>query len=195
MTRRGNRGGRAAPNPAATVRELKSVERRLTNRMMGHSFTPSMEPTAFVQKPWNSWTFERTDTTTAQLEAVLVTVGNIITQIQGRNGLSTDNKIVLKIQDAVIWCTAAGLIQPDIECTFYELNEKTVLPQQPRSIQRDLGTLNRPAKCGYRFPLADSKEIIFEDEAALLVTSAVAVAEGSLVTTRLHVLWQFQTGQ
>lgn len=191
MTRR-RTNRRAGPNPSATQQELRAVERRLTNRMMGHSFKPSMEPTAFVQRPWNSWTFERTNTTTGELEGVGITIANIISQIQSRNGLDSDNKVVLKIQSAAIWCTAAGLIQPDIECKFYELNEKTVLPQQPRSVQRDLGTLNRPAKCGYVFPLADSKEIIFDDESALLVTVATAVAVGSVVTTRIHVLWQFQ---
>jgi len=193
MSNRGrNFRGPAKPTSGVTHAELKRAERRLTNRMMGHRFTPSMEPGAFVQRPWNSWTFERTSITTGDFEGIGISVSDIITQIQGRNKLDSDNKIVLKIQWAAHWCTAAALIQPDMECKFYELNEKTVLPQQPRSIQRDLGTLNRPAKCGYTYPLADSKEIIFDDESALLVTVATPTASGSNVTTRIHVLWQFQ---
>lgn len=164
----------------------------MNDRMMGHRYVPAVDPPTFVQRPWNSWTYEKTETTTGEFEGVGITVADITGQIQGRNGLTVDNKIVIKIVDAAIWCTAASLIQPDLEAKFYELNEKTVSPQQPRSIQRDLGTLNRPAKCGYVWPVADSKEIIYSAENALLVMVGTPVDIGSKVTLRVHVLWQFE---
>lgn len=188
-----NRGRRQNRGPRTNVlTQMRTMERRINRRMMGHDFVPSIDPGTFVQRPWNSWTYERTDFSESEFQGLSVTVTDIMNQILGKNKVPEGGKVVIKIQKSAIWCTAASLIQPDVECKFYELNEKTVAPQQPRSIQRDVGTLNRPAKCGYVFPVADSKEILYSAEGALLVTVATPATTGSKVTTRINVLWQFE---
>jgi len=193
MNSRRGRNSRGRTTQAANLTEqMRAMERRLNHRMMGRAFIPTIDPGTFVQKPWNSWTFERTDFTTGAFEGVFVTVEDIMNQILGKNKVPSGGKVVIKIQRSALWCTAASLIQPDVEAKFYELNEKTVAPQQPRSIQRDVGTLNRPAKCGYVYPMADSKEILYSAEGALVVCVGTPADIGSKLTTRVNVLWQFE---
>jgi len=164
----------------------------MDHRISGVKYTPAYDPPTFVERPWNSWTFSRTDFTTATFESVPITISDIMTQIAGRLGVDAD-RLVVKIQRAAVWCTVADvLLQPDLSCSFYEVSEKTVTPQMARSSQRDLGTLNRPAKCGYVYPMVDQKEIVYKAEDALLVVNSVAAAIGSRVTTRVNVLWNSQ---
>merc|ERR1711915_908244 len=160
--------------------------------MRGVKYLPALVPPTFVEKPWNSWTFNRTDFTSSALESVPVTVADVITQISGKLSVSAD-RLVIKIQRAAVWCTvAATLLQPDLAVSFYEVSEKQVIPQMARSEQRDQGTLNRPARCGYIYPMADQKEIIYKLEDALLIMNSVATNTGSYVTSRVHVLWNVQ---
>jgi len=167
--------------------------RNMEHRMTGARYVPKPDPPTFVEKPWNSWTFNRTSVTSADEQSDPITVADIITQISNKLAINAD-RLVVKIQRAAVWCTAAStLLQPDLSCSFYEVSEKTVTPQMARSEQRDLGTLNRPAKCGYIYPMVDQKEIIYKAEEQLLVVNAIAETSGSLITARVHVLWNVQT--
>ncbi len=169
--------------------ELRDIKRSIA----GAKFVPKPDPPTFVEKPWNPWTFNRTARTTAEEMSMPITVADVITQISNKLGLTAD-RLVVKIQRAAVWCTVGDTIfQPDISCSFYEVSEKTVAPQMARSEQRDLGTLNRPARVGYIYPMVDQKEIIYKAEEQLLILNAVAETTGSLITVRVHVLWNVQS--
>ena len=159
--------------------------------MSGRRYVPAADPSTFIEKPWNSWTFERTNITTSAFEPTLITIADVLTQISGKLGVSAD-RLIVKVQRVAVWCTAAGLLQPDVACSFYELSEKTVVPQMVRSQQRDLGTLNRPARCGYIYPMVDQKEIIYKLEEQLIISNSVATSIDSRVTTRVSILWNVQ---
>lgn len=187
---RGKRNnGSSRASGTVSQRQLREMEHRIS----GARYTPAIEPPTFVEKPWNSYTFSRSDVTTAGLESVPITVADIITQVSNKLAVNAD-RLVIKIQRAAVWCTvAATLLQPDMSCSFYEVSEKTVVPQMARSEQRDLGTLNRPARCGYIYPMVDQKEIIYKAEEQLLVVNSVPVTSGSIVTTRVAILWNVQS--
>lgn len=182
------RGTRGAPNAVAMVR-------RLENRVSGHRFTPSPFPTTFVERPWNSWTFERSAVTSAASEASLISVTDIVNQIRSRCAIAAEgNNILIKVQSASAWVTAGGaLIYPDLECVFYELSSASTSDQAIRSQQRDKGTLNMPAKAGYMYPMSDQKEILSADDSNIFIFSAIAGDTGSIITTRVHLLWQSST--
>ena len=172
---------------AALERRFNALERRLT----GCKTVPAINPPAFVQLPWNSWTFERLDKTVADLEVVTVSVSNIIEQLRGRLQLSTEADIRIKVQSAQVWCTASSLIYPDLEATFFELSgEKQAADQYARSTQRDKGTLNMPARCGYMYPSSDKREVLGASEVSLNVVAGTATNTGSDLTFRVQVLWQ-----
>jgi len=177
--------------PQRANMNLENRFRQLERRMIGHRTTPAPNPTAFVQLPWNSWTYERTDGTTDQFGTVSATVGDVLGQIRGRTGIPESSNLRIKVQSAQIWGTAASLLLPDINCAFYELAGETgSTVQNPRSNQRDIGTLNMPAKVGYVFPVADQKEIVGQSLGALKICDAIATSTGTDVTVRIQVLWQ-----
>jgi len=188
MSARGRgRFQRAAPRRPTVDQRFRNLERRLT----GHKTVPATNPPAFVQLPWNSWTFERTDNSTSDLQGFNITVGDILTQIRSRLQLSDGADIRIKVQSSQIWLTAANLIFPDLEATFYELSgESTSTDQNPRSVQRDKGTLNMPARCGYMYPSADKREIVGANQSTLIVANGIATTSGSDITFRIQVLWQ-----
>lgn len=182
---------RARMQPArqqTTQASIRALEKRLT----GHKTTPSINPTSFVQLPWNSWTFERTDVTAAAFETVEITVNDILSQIRARIGLLADGDLRVKVQSAQVWNTSTTpLLLPDTSVLFYEIaTPATVAEQYPRSTQRDIGTLNMPARIGYTYPSADKREILGATQSAYKVVSAEAVTAGSNVTVRIQVLWQ-----
>lgn len=192
MRGRSNRRGRGANSAApVTRRELTALK----NEVTGCRVRPQANPPAYVQRPWNSWTFQRTDVTTATFETTFITVGSIIDQIRGRCNINTTgsgeigNQISIRIQMAQVWVTAAGLILPDMEVQFFELNPNDA-NQQIRYTQRDVGTLNMPAKCGYRYPMNDTKEVLSDNDSTLNVVATAAEATGSEVTHRIKVLWR-----
>lgn len=184
-------GRRGARNPntgrnSAVHQQIKALERRLT----GHKTVPAANPPSFVQVPWNSWTFEREEQTTTDLQGFNITVADVINQIKGRLGFSDGADVRIKVQSGQIWCTASTLIYPDIEGAFYELaGEVSSLRQSVRSTQRDKGTLNMPARVGYAYPSADRREILGSDDAGLIIANGVASQAESRVTFRLQVLW------
>lgn len=188
-----NRRGRGAGTRStmATRQELLALKREVT----GCSIVPQANPPVYIQLPWNSWTFQRTDNTTAEFEAVTITIGSIIDQIRGRCNINTTgsgdigNQISLRIQAAQVWTTASGLILPDMETVFFELNPNDA-NQQIRYTQRDIGTLNMPAKVGYRYPMNDTKEVLSDSDSTLNVVQTTAAAVGSQVTHRISVVWR-----
>jgi len=163
---------------------------------MGHSVVPSLDPHAYVQRPWNSWTFQRTEFTTADFETVDITVQDVVDQIRSRCNINATgasgeaNQIQVRIQAGYFWVTAASLIQPDLEAQFYELSPVVPISQNVRSTQRDVGTLNMPAKVGYSFPSTDSKEVLGTNDGNSKIMSCTAAANGSRVTSRIILLWK-----
>lgn len=185
-----NRGGRRGANQAVSRAQFMALK----NELLGHKIIPTMNPPVFVERPWNSFTFQRTDVTTANFQTDSVTVGDIIGAIRGRFNINPvgagdiGNLISIKIQEARVWCTASALTLPDIEVSFFELAYTGT--QSIRHTQRDIGTLNVPAKVGYGFPASDSKEILDDGDASKLVLTSTATISGSNVTPRVQVLWR-----
>jgi hypothetical protein len=175
----------------ATRRELT----QLRNQMTGHTFNPSYDPAMFTERPWNSWTFQRTSLSSEGALASEITVGDVIDQIRARCNINPEgaqgvaNDISIRISSAAVWCTASGLILPDIEAVFYELDPNAVTASIRRT-QRDQGTLNRPARCGYKYPLTDSKAVLSEDSRTTPIATAVAGSAGSDITVRLTCVWK-----
>lgn len=187
---RGGRGrGRGGGQSAHTA--IRALERRIT----GHRTVPAMNPPAFVQRPWNSWTFERLETTTEAFQGFNITVNDVITQIRGKCAIAAEgNQILIKVRSAQIWCTASSLIYPDVDAAFYELaGETDSIEQNERSAKRDKGTLNAPARVGYVFPTADQKDILGSSRGGLIICNAVATQANSNLTFRVQVLWQSST--
>lgn len=181
--------GKRAQKSAEEAR-LNQRFRALENRLVGCKMVPSLNPTTFVERPWNSWTFESSKVTSAAFETVTTTVLDVLTQIATKNSLTAIEKCKIKVVNCKIWLTAKDLLFPDLECNFFEISGDLSAPQNPRSVQRDKGTLNMPAKCGYAYPIVDSKDIVSIDEGARKIASGLAVALNSEVTTRIRVLWQ-----
>jgi len=186
--RRGRRPrGGATHNTARLQQEMQALK----NSINGTKTSPTAVPRAFVQIPWNSWTFERSNITNADFVEEFVTINDIATQLRGKIGLVPSADLRIKIQSAQIWATVSStLLQPDITCRFYEINgESSNAP--PRLEKRDLGTLNMPAKAGYIYPATDKREIIRPtDSGSVRVCSGSAVASGTTVTLRVQILWQ-----
>lgn len=171
----------------AVNQRFRELERRLT----GHKTVPAINPPAFVQLPWNSWTFERTETTSSDLQGFNITVNDVLGQIKSRLLLGDGADVRIKVQACQIWVTASGLLLPDLEATFYELvGQSTPTNQYPRSTQRDIGTLNMPARCGYQYPSADKREVLGAPDSGLIISNGVATSSGSNLTFRVQVLWQ-----
>lgn len=183
---RGRGRGRGSV-PSRAMQAVRNLERRMT----WHRTVPANNPPSFVERPWNSWTFERLDTTTTDLQLLIILVSDIVLQIRGKCSIAETANILIKVQSSQIWCTASTLIVPDISVNFYELSgESSSSVQNSRSSQRDKGTLNMPAKTGYVYPSADRKDILGTPQANLTVCDATPSANGSNVTFRIQVLWQ-----
>jgi hypothetical protein len=126
--------------------------------------------------------------------ALVTTIGDVADQIRTKCAIAeTGNNILIKVQSASAWVTAAGLIYPDLQAVFYELSSASTSDQSIRSEQRDKGTLNMPAKAGYMYPMSDQKEISGNDDSGTFIFTAIAGDEGSIITSRVHVLWQSST--
>jgi len=182
------RGRGRGNNQTRAVQAVRNLERRLT----GHKTVPANNPPSFVERPWNSWTFERLDTTGSDLQFINIFVSDIISQIRSKCAIDTSTGIInIKVQSAQVWCTASTLIVPDISVNFYEIaGETSSSAQNARSTQRDKGTLNMPAKCGYVYPSTDRKDILGSAQSGNLIVQAAATQSGSNVTFRVQVLWQ-----
>jgi hypothetical protein len=129
--------------------------------------------------------------TSTAAEALVIRVSDVISQIRSKCAIAeSGNQILIKVQSAMCWVTAAGLIYPDLQAVFYELSSASTSSQSIRSQQRDKGTLNLPARAGYVFPMSDSKEILAGDDGNTTIVSGIADTPGSIITARVSILWQ-----
>jgi len=150
--------------------------RRLRHDIQGHEVKPSPDPTAFVELPWNSWTFERTSTSATADSGSTVNVSDILAQLKARVGLSSTAVVRIKVQSARMWCTSAGAAfpHPDMRSSYYEVNGQTT-SATARSIQRDIGTLNVPARTGFAYPIDDRKEVLTSADNNVLLCGGIVV--------------------
>jgi len=187
--RRGrNRAPRPVPTSVSLARRLASQE----NRMMGTRTRPPQIPRTFIQYPWNSWTYESVFTTTSQIDKFSVTIQELMSDLTGKLGLDSTTGLRLKIQSSQVWCTASSLVYPSLSADFYEINGNTANAASVRSTQVDKGTLNVPARAGYLFPVSDTKDVLNDGDTSLNVVAAKADVTGSVLTFRVHFLWQLR---
>jgi len=154
----------------------------------GYKIVPTVTPKAFVVTPWNSWTFEQTQTTTSPNTESVVLIDTIISKLATVISLSAIDRVKIKIHAAQTWCSPnTMLILPDLEARFYELSQSD---QQIRSLQRDIGAWSKPAKAGYVYPLVDRSEVyslIDKDRRVLATTS---ISGNTSITNRVQLLWK-----
>jgi len=188
--RRGPQSG-SSPSNAQLAARLTGMERKLN----GRKTIPQDNPPAYVALPWNSFTYEKTQTAGQPLAVQSTTVQEIISQVVARCGLAdTPPRVAdvrVKVLGCQVWGTVGGtLLVPEILAEFFEISGESATTQRPRSSQRDIGTLNKPAKAGYAFPVADQREIVADDLVALRVADVTAIKQGMELTTRVQILWQ-----
>merc|ERR1712100_479765 len=167
------------------------MERRLT----GRKTVPQDNPPAYVALPWNSFTYEKTWEAGQAGAIQSTTVQEIISQIVARVCLADTPPRVADVRLKVLSCQTWGtvgatLLVPELLAEFFELSGESTTTQRPRSSQRDIGTLNKPAKAGYVYPVADQREIVADENVLLRVADVTAVYQGMNLTTRVQVLWQ-----
>jgi len=192
MVRRGRgRGPNSQRRQATALRQRVNAEHR---RNDGAKLVPRLTPPQYVSLPWNSYTYSSTwATSDTSLNSIDITVGSIRQSIIAKMGLAgAPGRVLLKIQSAQCWqvATGSGLSEPNLRVWFYEID-----PDAPtynfRSEQADHGTLNRPARCGYQYPLRDSKQVMSgsNDTHVLLRAKTVANENMGNITIRVKVLW------
>lgn len=165
----------------------------------GHKIVPRITPPQFTRLPWNDFIFSATYITSASAENYVdLTLGAIRSQIVSRMGLTgAPGKIFIKVVSCCAWNVANGngLPEPFVRGTFYEIAPE-MAHYSFRSDQQDHGTLNRPAKIGYFYPLRDRKEILTIDNDSLVVAriSSQPNKDYGNITIRFKVLWMC-TGQ
>lgn len=164
--------------------------------MFGSKMVPSPVPRAFVQIPWNSWTYELSeDIPAASANTPLtVTVTKLIQNLTDNVGLDQSASIRVKVQSAQVWVTASGLQYPSLTADFYEINGNTANAASIRSTQSDKGTLNMPARAGYVYPVSDSRDVLNTGDGGLRVVVLSGGSEGSKCTIRVQLLWQSRKG-
>lgn len=187
-TRRNNTRTVVAPGSIAALRQAQNAQRIA---MFGTRTVPPPVPRPFVQYPWNTWTYEANFVTATASEVFKVTVAELTADLQDKCSIdATDVKI--KVQSSQVWCIASGLVYPSLQADFYELNGGSSNAASIRSTQADKGTLNMPAKAGYKYPVSDAKDVLNADDATLNIVAASAVDVGSNLTFRVHFLWQIR---
>lgn len=192
---RGGRRNNSSRRPGAVPRLAQKLN-QLKIQTNGTKFTPAPTPPDFVEVPWNTYTYERTNRIEAELEDQQLLVGDIISQIRGRLNISdqgqagTGNVIKLKILDVSGWAIASvqTIGVPDLQCRVYELNPGDL--RTARMTLRDVGSLNMPAKLGYKFPVTDSKQVLSDGDAAMVIANFQTVGVDTRSTIRAHVLWK-----
>lgn len=195
MSGRGGRGRRNGGRGNAAGRMRQELN-HLKTALQGAKSLPSPVPRTFIQYPWNSWTFEAITATTGASQLVRTIVQNVFDDIAVKLQLGStvggpQEYLKIKVQSAQVWATASGLIYPNLRADFYEINQGTggINAASIRSTQVDKGTLNVPARAGYVFPVSDSKDVLNEGDKTLRIVDATPLDSGTVVTTRIHVLW------
>jgi len=169
--------------------------RTLEHKLSGRKTVPQDNPPAYVSVPWNNFTYEKTQEAGQAGAVQSTTVQSIFAQIVARCGVSdTEPNIAdvrCKVLSCQVWGTVGGtLLVPELKAEFFELSGESVTSQRPRSTQRDIGTLNKPAKAGYVYPMQDQREIVAGENVNVRVADVTAVYQGMNLTTRVQVLWQ-----
>lgn len=182
--------------PGAVARLTQKVN-QLTIQTHGTNFTPAANPPGFTEIPWNHWTFQKSTTNSSEPSTEdTITVGDIITQIRNRLNISEDgvtgigNIIKIRVLDVQAWCAArvSSSNIPDLKMRVFELNPGDILTA--RTTMRDIGTLNMPAKLGYKFPVNDSKQILSDADEAIKIAHLFIEGQAMITTQRCHVLWK-----
>jgi hypothetical protein len=183
--------------PRAPRGNVRTLVRRAQHNDAGHKIVPALRPPQIVRLPWNSFTFSATYSTESSA-TITVSIGSIRSQIISQMGLAgAPGTIAIKVDSVYAWNTAVGpnFTQPSMEGLFWELNTDSGGSYSVRSEQYDHGTLNIPARCGYKYPLGDRKEVHTSTNDSHVV-STFTVPSGSLpngnVTVRAHILWKSQ---
>jgi len=194
MTRgRGTRTARRGmPNGNARLANRITM---LEHKLSGRKTVPQDNPPSYVALPWNNFTYEKTQEAGQAGAVQSTTVQTIFAQLVARCGLSdTEPNIAdvrVKVLSCQVWGTVGGtLLVPELLAEFFELSGESATSQRPRSSQRDIGTLNKPAKAGYVFPVQDQREIVAGESVNVRVADVTAVYQGMNLTTRVQVLWQ-----
>jgi len=167
----------------------------LEHKLSGRKTVPQDNPPPYVALPWNNFTYEKTQEAGQAGAVQSTTVQSIFAQLVSRVMLSdTEPNIAdvrVKVLGCQVWGTVGGtLLVPEILAEFFELNGESATSQRPRSSQRDIGTLNKPAKAGYVFPIQDQREIVAGENVNVRVADVTAIYQGMNLTTRVQVLWQ-----
>jgi hypothetical protein len=158
--------------------------------MKGHEMKFAADPTAFVELPWNSFTYDQTVTTGTDDQSVAVTSAAIIAFMRPRLGLSETANLRIKVQTTKFWATARGprFARPELRGQFYELAGQSS-PPLLRSVIRDAGTMNQPARVGYEYPITDRKEVLNSAQ-NYQIAEAECKNSGTDVNFRVALLWQ-----
>lgn len=190
-----NRRGRsnAAPSSPTALMQLQQRLNAQKVSTMGAKMVPSPVPRAFVQFPWNAWTFEDSLDVSSSEQILEITFAKIASQFQQKLGISGSLSLRIKVQSAQVWCTASGLAYPQMQADFYEIGGNSANAASVRSSQADKGTLNMPARAGYIYPVSDSKDVLNSGESGLnIVAAKTQLTTGATLTIRVQVLWQIR---
>lgn len=189
------RGGRGRARGAGGVGRLRQELTSLKHSVNGTKTTPPADPKGYVAIPWNSYTYERMVVTTAANQSVTIELTDVLAQLVLRIGLSSATRIAAKIRSAQCWATCGGssFVVPDLTAAFHELANPQV-GNTIRSLQRDKGTLQNPARAGYVYPTSDSKELLDEPGSGTVdIVTATGGDIGTYLTIRIQILWKANT--
>jgi len=169
----------------------------LNRRMMGARLIPKSDPPAFIQRPWNTWTFEQTTTGTTN-DKLETSSKSIINQIIASTGLDSTAIVEIKVLDAYAWLSAnsssSGVIERTVlDTRYYEGSVSAAGTSAIRSDQRDVGTLTQPARTGYMWPANEQRNIFIKGGTETPLTQNTIILGPGTLTVRIHVLWRSST--
>lgn len=167
----------------------------LKHKISGRELKPSVDPPAFVVRPWNSYTYEASVNVVDASTEQQTTLSLITARIRANMGIATAATLEFKIQKAYVWATSQGpdFTRPGVDVRFCEISSNGSSNPSIRSQQQDIGTLNMPAHVGYEWPSTDSKEVLRESQGTdpLILRCSVSIAP-TLLTQRLSILWRVE---
>jgi hypothetical protein len=195
-----NNGRMRANNNRRRTNPLPQVT-ALKREITGFEFTPAMDPTTIVERPYNQICLEFTNLGTngkPSTNSQSITVEKVLENLSATVGLT--GSIRFKVQRATAYVTSIGpdFLKPTLRFATYELRQAS--SATARINLSDSGDLNTPAKAGYNWPMVDKKEVLTSADNATLITSLL----GPLSVTgtdppvngyasqlvRLYILWR-----